>query len=137
MKVIIILMSIIFLLVGLPWLHGFIVFQSITDLALESELQSFYYLFTIPAWAVSIMVFVVETYRRYFIFSEFNRISNVLVLGLFGLMAPVTGLALSPVGAEIELIAYAVIAMIGLVVGLLGAVLFNSIVARIVRFDQR
>ena len=112
------------LLTGLPLLHGFLVFSSIGEFLQVHSVQSLFYLFTIPAWAVVIMVFVVETYRRGFIPSK-NRLSNTLLLGLMGMIAPTIGLALSPVGTDIGLTAYAGIGMIGLLVGLLGALFFN------------
>ena len=130
MKVLSILFSIVLLLAGLPILHGFFVSLSIDELVAHPTAMSFFYLFTIPAWAVAIMVFVVETYRRGFIRSR-TWISNTLMLGLSGMIAPVAGLALSPVGADIGLLAFVGIAVIGLFVGLLGAVLFNFTIARI------
>ena len=133
MKVFIFLLTIIFLLVGLPFLHGFLVFLSMEKLAEIPTLISFYYLFTTPVWAVAIMVFVVETYRRSFIPSK-SKVSNTLMLGLLGLLAPGAGLALSPVAAEIGLVAFAGIALIGMLVGLLGAVIFNFITGWINKF---
>lgn len=130
MKVLTVLLSIVFLLLGLPLLHAFLAFLSIEKLALHPTAMSFFYLFTIPAWAVAIMVFVVETYRRGFIKST-SRISNTLMLGLFGMIAPVAGLALSPVAADLGLVVFAGIAVIGLFVGLLGAMLFNYMAGRI------
>ena len=124
MKVSITLLSVFSLLVGLPWLHGFLALLFVEKLASLPTAMSFFYLFTIPAWAVAIMVFVVETYRRSFMPSQ-PRISNTLMLGLLGLVAPVAGLALSPVVADIGLAAFAGIAVLGFFVGLLGAVLFN------------
>ena len=135
MKVLTVLLSIIVLLVGLPLLHGIVTFLSIDRLAQHPTAMSFFYLFTIPAWAVAIMVFVVETYRRGFIRST-ARISNTLMLGLFGMVAPVAGLALSPVAADIGLVVFAAISIIGLFVGLLGAVLFNFMASRIENLDN-
>lgn len=130
MKVMLILLSIILLLTGLPLLQGLLVSWSIEEILQVPSALSFFYLFTIPAWAVAIMVFVVETYRRSFIPSEY-RISNSQMLGLMGMIASATGLALSPVGADISLPAYAGVAALGLFVGLLGAVLFNFTISRI------
>ena len=65
--VLIILFAIILLLVGLPLVHGFLVFASLDNLAAIPTVKSFFYLFTTPVWAVVIMVFVFETYRRSFI----------------------------------------------------------------------
>jgi len=124
MKILTILILIVILLVGLPLLHGLLVFQSIEILVVHPTAMSFFYLFTIPAWAVAIMVFVVETYRRGFIRSR-SKISNTIMLGLFGMVAPAAGFALSPVSADIGLLTFAGIAVIGLFVGLLGAVLYN------------
>lgn len=124
MKVLLTLLSIFMLLVGLPMLHGFVVFLSIENLSRIPTAMSFFYLFTIPAWAVAIMVFVVETYRRSFILSQ-SRISSTLMLGLLGMIGPGAGLALSPVASEIGLLAFVGTAVLGLFVGLLGAVLFN------------
>lgn len=124
MKVLVTLLSIVMLLVGLPLLHGLLVVLFIEQLALLPTTLSFFYLFTIPAWAVAIMVFVVETYRRSFIPSSL-RISSTLMLGLLGMIAPAAGLALSPVVADIGLAAFIGIAVLGFLVGLLGAVLFN------------
>jgi hypothetical protein len=118
------------LLTGLPLLHGFLVFSSIGEFLQVPSVQSLFYLFTIPAWAVVIMVFVVETYRRGFIPSK-NRLSNTLLLGLMGMIAPTIGLALSPVGTDISLPAYAGVSALGLFAGLLGAVLFNLTISRI------
>ena len=126
MKVLVILLSIIMLLVGLPWLHGFLALLSIEKLVTIPTAMSFFYLFTIPAWALAIMVFVIETYRRSFIRSP-SRINNTMLLGLLGMIAPGAGLALSPVATDIGLVAFAGIAALGLFVGLLGAVLFNFI----------
>ena len=130
MKAILIFLSITMLLTGLPLLHGFLVFSSIGEFLQVPSAQSLFYLFTIPAWAVVIMVFVVETYRRGFIPSK-NRLSNTLLLGLMGMIAPTIGLALSPVGTDISLPAYAGVSALGLFAGLLGAVLFNLTISRI------
>lgn len=130
MKVLAILILIVILLVGLPLLHGLLVFESLEEMVAHPTAMSFFYLFTIPAWAVAIMVFVVETCRRGFIRSR-SRISNTLMLGLFGMVLPAAGLALSPVSADIGLQAFASIAMMGLVVGLSGAVLFNFVTSLI------
>lgn len=130
MKAILTLLTIILLLTGLPLLHGLLVSWSIEEILQVPSALSFFYLFTIPAWAVAIMVFVVETYRRSFIPSR-NRISNILMLSLMGMIAPTIGLALSPVGADISLSAYAGVSALGLFVGLLGAVLFNFTISRI------
>ena len=130
MRTILIFLTFILMLTGLPLLHGRLVLWSIDAFSQVTSALSFFHLFTIPVWAVAIMVFVVETYRRSFIPSE-SRISNILMLGLMGMIAPTTGLALSPVGAEISLVAYAGVAALGLLVGLLGAVLFNFTVSQI------
>ena len=124
MKAILILLTIILLLTGLPLLHGLLVSWSIEELLQVPSALSFFYLFTIPAWAVAIMVFVVETYRRSFIQSNL-KISNTMMLGLLGMIAPTVGFGLSPVAIDIELVTFAGIAGLGLVVGLLGAALFN------------
>ena len=124
MKVFIALLSILSLLAGLPWLHGFLAGLFIDTLTSLPTAMSFFYLFTIPAWAVAIMVFVVETYRRSFIPST-SRINSTLMLGLLGMVAPDAGLALSPVVADIGPVAFAGIAALGFFVGLLGAVMFN------------
>jgi hypothetical protein len=124
MKILIILLSIVFLLVGLPLLHGFLAFQSIDMLSVHPTTMSFFYLFTFPAWTLAIMVFVVEIYRRGFILKK-SRINNTLMLGLLGMIIPTAGLALSPVGNDISLLVFVGIAVIGLFVGLLGAVLFQ------------
>ena len=130
MKNLAIVFSIISLLICLPLLHGVLTYRSIDILEIHPAAMSFFYLFTFPAWAVAIMIFVVETYRRGFIRSR-SRISNTLMLGLFGMIAPVAGLALSPVGDDIGIVAFAGIAVIGLFVGLLGAALFNFTITRI------
>ena len=130
MKIILTLLSIILLLAGLPLLQGLLIFWGIEEFLLVPSAMSFFYLFAIPAWTLSILVFVVETYRRSFIPSEY-RISNTMMLGLMGMIAPTTGLALSPVGADIGLPAYAGVAALGLIVGLLGAVLFNFMISTI------
>ena len=127
MKALIILLSVVMLLVGLPLLHGFLVLASIKELATVSSAMSFFHLFTIPAWALVIIVFVIETYRRSFIRSRY-RIGNTLMLGLSGLIAPTAGFALSPVAGDIGLPAFAGIAVLGFFVGLLGALLFNFVV---------
>ena len=124
MKVLATLLSILLLLVGLPLLHGFLAFLSIEDLSAIPNAMSFYYLFAIPAWVMAIIIFVMETYRRSFIRSQ-SGISNTLLLGLAGMLAPGAGMAISPVAAEIGLVSFAGIAVLGLFVGLLGAVLFN------------
>ncbi|MHC4221932.1 MAG: hypothetical protein ACYST9_05880 [Planctomycetota bacterium] len=124
MKTFLTLLSVLMLLVGLPLLHGFLVILSIEKLASNSTAMSFFYLFTIPAWTLVIMVFVIETYRRSFIRSR-SRISGTLMLGLFGMIAPAVGLALSPVAADIGLVTFAGVAALGLFVGLFGAVLFK------------
>jgi hypothetical protein len=134
MKTLIILLSIVMLLVGLPLLHGFFVLASFEELANVPSAKSFFYLFTIPAWTLVIIVFVVETYRRSFIRSRY-RIGNTLMLGLSGLIAPTVGLALSPVAGDIGLPAFAGIAVIGFFVGLLGALLFNFVVGWIKKMD--
>jgi len=128
MKVLIVLLSIFFLLAGLPILHGYLVFLSIDKQLLPPAAASFFYLFTIPSWAVAIMVFVVETYRRSFIQMR-TWFSNTLILGIAGMIAPCIGLALSPVATDIKMQAYTGIATTGLVLGLLGAVIFNFIVS--------
>jgi hypothetical protein len=124
MKVFIALLSIFSLLAGLPWLHGFLAGLLIDTLTSLPTAMSFFYLFTIPAWAVAIMVFAVETYRRSFIPSN-SRINSTLMLGLLGMVAPTAGLALSPVVADLDPLAFAGVAGIGFMVGVFGAVLFN------------
>ena len=128
MRVLIILFAIILLLVGMPLLHGFLVFASLNNLAAIPTVKSFFYLFTTPVWAVVIMVFVVETYRRSFIPSQ-PLINGTLMLGLLGLVAPGAGLALSPVIGKIGLSGFAGIAVLGMLVGVMGAVFFNLIVS--------
>ena len=130
MKVMIYLLSVVVLLTGLPLLQAFLVFQNIEEFARVSSATSFFYLFTIPAWTLVIIIFVIETYRRSFIPSKF-RMGNTLMLGLSGLIAPTAGFALSPVAGDIDLVAFAVIAVLGFLVGLLGALLFNFVVGRI------
>ena len=126
MRTLIIFLAIVILLVGLPLLHGFLVFYSQEKLATIPAVKSFFYLFTIPAWVLVAVVFVVETYRRSFIPSRY-RIGNTLMLGLSGLIAPTAGLALSPVAGDIGLPAFAGVAVLGFLVGLSGALSFNFI----------
>ncbi len=128
MKVLVVLLSVVALLVSLPLLHAWVAFLSIDGLSQDPTIKSFFYLFTIPAWALAIMVFAVETYRRGFIPST-SRVSNTLMLGLLGMFAPAIGLALSPVAGNLGLMAFVMIALCGFFVGLLGAVLFNSTTA--------
>lgn len=130
MKAMLIFLSITMLLTGLPLLHGFLVLSSIEEFLQVPSARSFFYLFTFPAWAVAIMVFVVETYRSSFIPSK-KRIGSRLMLALMGMIMPTIGLALSPVGTDISLSAYAGVSTLGLLVGLLGAVLFNFTTNRI------
>ena len=134
MKTLVILLSIIMLLVGLPLLHGFLVILSIEKLTTIPTAMSFFYLFTVPAWTVVILVFVVETYRRSFVPSN-SWVSNTMLLGLFGMIAPGVGFALSPVAADIDLIIFAGVAVLGFFVGLLGAVLFNFTTGWIKKMD--
>ena len=133
MKVLTILLSIFVLLAGLPLLHGFLVVLLIDELTRLPTTMSFFYLFTIPAWAVAIMVFVVETYRRSFIPSN-SKISSTLMLGLLGMIAPVAGLAISPVASDIGLVTFIGIAALGFLAGLFGAVMFNLAISSINKF---
>ncbi len=127
MKVLIILFTIVLLLVGLPLMHGFLTFLCIDKLIAKSVAVPLFYLFIIPTWALAVIVFVVETYRQSFIRSP-QQINNILLLGLFGLFAPTAGLVLSPISTELSPIVLAIVAVLGLFVGLLGAVSFQLIV---------
>ena len=123
-KIYTVLLSIVVLLAGLPMLHAFLAFLSIAELTTVPTAGAFFYLFTIPAWAVCIMVFVLETFRRDFLPAGL-RISNTQMLGLMGMIAPAAALAISPVGREIGLLAFAGISALGLLVGVCGGIFFN------------
>ena len=130
MKIPITAFSLGLLFVGLPLLHGSLVFLAFENAVSDPHWLSIFYLFTVPAWVLANAVYAVETYRRSIVGRGFKT-GNIPLLGLLGLVMPTVGLALSPLAGELGLVIWAGVAFAGLVSGLAGALLFGLVMSQI------
>jgi len=111
------------LLVCLPLAHLVLVFSMLdSGLWLANE-KSMFVMFSIPAWACIIVIFIIEVYRRGFL-KPMPPIKYALMLGLAGMLAPGLAILVSPVGRSLSITIYTVSSVSGLVLGFVAGLVF-------------
>jgi len=121
------------LLVCLPIAHIILVFSILDTLVWQANEKSMFVLFTIPAWACIIVIFIIEVYRRGFL-QPLPPLQYAVMLGLAGMLAPCIAILISPVGSSVSNSIYAVTAVSGLGLGIIAGLVFvllsNSVKGR-------
>ena len=111
------------MLVCLPLAHIILVLNITAANVWAEHDKSMFVLFTIPAWAAIIVIFIIEVYRRGFL-QPLPPYKYAAMLGLAGMLIPCVATLVSPVGQSIATMVYVVSALAGFGLGAISGLLF-------------